>query len=98
MSKTKAIVYRVFEQVAEEEDLFSVKEKSLLAGVYATVDKTQVKILEGIIYSRAQRLNCGATLLREVFTFEYKIDDLEDLPRQKFDDAVMYLSEFAGLH
>ncbi len=96
MSNSNAIVSLIFEEVAEEEDLFTAREKSLLARLYSTIDETQVKILEGIILSRAERLRCGPILLREMFIDEYKIDGLEELPRHLFEDAVMYLASFAG--
>jgi hypothetical protein len=49
-----------------------------------------------IILSRAERLRCGPILLSEMFMDEYKIDELQELPRHQFEDAVMYLASFAG--
>ncbi len=96
MSNSNAIVSLIFEEIAEEEDLFSAKGNALLARLYSTIDETQVKILDGIILSRAERLRCGPILLREMFMDEYKIDELQELPRHQFEDAVMYLASFAG--
>ncbi len=96
MSNSNVIVSLIFEEMAEEENLFSVGRASFFAGLYPTIDETQVKILEGIIFSRADRLHCSPVLLREAFIDAYKIDDLEDLPNNLFEDAIRHLVSFVG--
>ena len=96
MSNSNVIVSLIFEEMAEEENLFSAGRTSYLAGLYPTIDETQVKILEGIIFSRADRLHCSPMLLREAFIDAFNIDDLNDLPRHLFDDAIRHLAGFVG--
>ena len=97
MSNSNAIVSLIFEEMAEEENLFSGR-ASFAAGLYPTIDETQVKILEGIIFSRAERVRCSSMLLREAFIDSYRIDDVKDLPHHLFEDAVQHLMQFAGAH
>lgn len=98
MSSSNVIVSLVFEEMAEEENLFSTKRSTLLAGLYPTIDETQVKILEGIIISHAERICCSRVLLREAFLSTYRLEEFCDLPRRDFEDAVQYLTRFAGVN
>jgi hypothetical protein len=98
MSNSNVIVSLVFEEMAEEENLFSTQRADCLLGLYPTIDKTQVKILEGIIISRAQRMCCSQLLLREAFLNAYQIEDTSDLLRRRFEEAVEYLAKFMGVN
>lgn len=98
MSNSYSIVSVIFEEMAEEENLFSAGRASFLAGQYSTINETQIKILEGIILSRAERLHCSPLLLREEFIDAYRIDDLSDLPHNRFEDAVLHLARFIGVN
>ncbi len=98
MSNSNVIVSLVFEEMAEEENLFSFStgRTSFMPGLYPTIDETQAMILAGIIFSRAERLHCSPMLLHETFIDAYSIEDLSDLPRNLFADAIRYLVGFVG--
>lgn len=96
MSSSSVIVSLVFEEMAEEENLFSSDRPAIIAGLYPIIDETQVKILEGVILSRAERISCSAILLREAFLSAYQIEDMKELPCRYFDEAMDYLTRFAG--
>ena len=98
MSNSNAIVPLVFEEMAEEENLFSTVHTAIFAGLCPVIDETQVKILEGTILSRAERINCSHFLLREAFLSAYQLQDTSDLPRRYFDEAIEYLSQFMGVN
>ncbi|MGE0108386.1 MAG: hypothetical protein AB7S81_01290 [Bdellovibrionales bacterium] len=82
--------------MAEEENLFSTNPPLLFVGLYPSIDETQVKILEGTIISRAERIGCSAILFHEAFLNAYQIEELKDLPHRHFDEAIDYLMSFAG--
>ncbi len=96
MSSSNVIVSLVFEEMAEEENLFSTEQSLLFTGLYPSINETQVKILEGVILSRAERISCSAILLREAFLSAYQIEDMKELPCRYFDEAMDYLTRFAG--
>lgn len=98
MSNSNVIVSLVFEEMAEEENLFSAERTFFIAGLYPTIDETQVKILEGTIISRAERICCSVLLLREAFLNAYRIEELNDLSRRDFNEAVRFLSKFRGIN
>ncbi len=98
MSSSSVIVSLVFEEMAEEENLFSSDRPAIIAGLYPIIDETQVKILEGTIISRAQRVNCSQFLLREAFLCAYRLDEINDLPRRSFEEALNFLSQFSGVN
>ncbi len=98
MSDYKEIVPLVFEEMAEEEDLFSSGQTPLPAGVYNPICDHQIKSLEGIIIRRAYGLLCSPATLRLAFTTAYQIEDLCELPRDQFDEAVQFLQEFNGIN
>ena len=98
MSSSNVIVSLVFEEMAEEENLFSTEQSLLFTGLYPSINETQVKILEGTSLSRAERLNCSHFLLLEAFLSAYQLQDISDLPRRYFDEAIEYLSQFMGVN
>ena len=98
MSNSSAIVYLVFEEMAEEESLFLGARQALIAGQRISIDEQQTKILEGIMYSRADMLGCSPEQVRMTFECYFQIDGLRDLPLRMFDDAVQYLTHFVGMN
>jgi hypothetical protein len=98
MSNSNVIVSLIFEEMADEENLFTPGQQGFIAGLYRQIDDDQVKILEGIILSRAERLQCSSLLLRMAFVNFYQIDELKELPRDHFKEAIMYLTHFKGVN
>ena len=98
MGDNNVIVPLVFEEMADEENLFPVlRTTSWFPGVCRPIDDSQRKILDGIILSRAERLHCSPALLRMSFLDAYRIEDLKDLPGHLFNDALRRLVKFRGV-
>lgn len=98
MCDYKEIIPIVWEEMAEEEDLFSSKPQPFAIRLYTTIDNHQVKVLEGVIISRAKELHCSPATLCAAFITAYQIEDLKELPGDYFDEAIGFLMDFNGIN
>ena len=98
MSNIKAIVRNVFGEVADEQDLFSTEHQAIIYFRSASIDEHEIKILEGMMISRAQKLGCSPFLLSAAMECYFRIDALEDLPSRQFESAMEYLLHFSGVN
>lgn len=98
MSNIKTIVRDIFGEVADEQDLFSTEHQAIIYFRSASIDEHEIKILQGMTISRAQKLGCSPLLLCVALESYFRIDALEDLPSRQFENAMEYLLHFRGVN
>lgn len=96
MSNFKTMIRRYFNEAADEQNLFSADQQALLANLERSISANEVKILEGMVYSRAERLNCRPDHVRMALECMFEIEELGELPSDQFEDAMDYLTHFRG--
>ncbi len=100
MSDSNKIVSVIFEQVADEQDLYSPRHQAVIAnGANAQpIDHIQTMIIEGLIYRQAKRYGHPADSMRVAFECRFKVLELKKLPRYLFDEALTYLDGLPGMN
>lgn len=98
MSNIKAIVRNVFGEVADEQELFSSEHQAILCCRSPSVSEQEIKILQGMMIFRSQKLGCSPALLCGALECYFRIDALEDLPSREFENAMEFLLHFRGVN
>ena len=98
MSDSNKIVPAIFEQVADEQDLYSPRHQAVIANSAQPIDHIQAMVIEGLIYRQAERCGHPADRMRAAFECHFGVMELKKLPRYLFDEALTYLDGFPRLN
>ena len=98
MSDFNKIVPDIFEQVADEQDLYSPRHQAVITNSAQPIDNIQTMIIEGLLYRQAVRYGHPADRMRVAFECRFRVMELKKLPRNLFDEALTYLDGLPGMN
>lgn len=97
MSTHKNTVRRLFDEIAEEENLFK-SDPNFFSPPVRTISDREIFVLEGLIRYRHDRFGDHSLQVRCALECRFDIEDLDELRSTDFLDAVVYLALFPGIN
>ncbi len=98
MSNFKKMVHRTFDEVAEEENLYSEGQSFSIRSWITPIGRVEKESLEAMIFYRAEGTACSEEQVRAAVECHFVLDDISSLPRSQFEAAMDYLMKFSGLN
>ena len=96
MNNFKKIVRVTFEDVADEQRLYSSGEYASLACWASPIGRIESELLEALVFYRAQKIGCAKIHVYTALECRFQVEELSHIPTFKFEEAMEYLLKFAG--